>query len=161
MSRPAGIRVISALPLAALCLVTVLVYGQTAAPKGSPTQAAQRASTGGPGTRKFVTVQGEVLDLGCYTSHALRGPVHRPCALQCLRQGVPMGLMTADSVVYTLTANHDRAMAPSNFPPPDPYVQCRDWASFQVVVSGLMWERKGSKYLEVMSAKPAPPPEAK
>ena len=144
----------SALPLAALVFVAVLSYGQTAAPP-----AAKRANTGGPGNRKYITVRGEILDLGCYTAHGLRGAVHRQCATQCLAQNVPMGLITADSVVYTLTQNHDRAMAPMNFPPPDPYTQCRNWASFQVEVAGIMWDRKGVKYLEVMASKVAPPAE--
>ena len=159
MSRFRSSRVVSALPLASLLLVAVVSYGQTAAPKGK-SPATQRAGTGGPGAiRKFITVKGEVLDMGCFTSHALRGASHRQCALQCLGQSVPMGLITADSVVYTLTQNHDRAMAPMSYPPPDPYMQIRNWASFQVEVSGVMWERKGVKYLEVMSSKPAPPAE--
>lgn len=151
----------SALPLAALVFVAVLSYGQTAAPRGGNPPAAQRANTGGPGIRKYVTVRGEILDLGCYTAHGLRGTIHRQCATQCLAQNVPMGLITPDSVVYTLTQNHDRAMAPTNFPPPDPYAQCRSWASFQVEVAGFMWDRKGVKYLEVMASKPSPPEESK
>jgi hypothetical protein len=151
----------SALPLALLLLLAVPSHGQTAATKGTPSPTAQRAGPGGPAERKYVTVTGEILDMGCFTSHGLRGQVHRPCATQCLLAGVPIGLITADSTVYMLTENHDRAMAPTNFPPPDPYIQCRSWASFQVTISGFMWERKGSKFLEVLSAKPAPPPEAK
>ena len=151
---------ITALPLALLLLVPVSLYGQTAATKGKSSPEAQRASAGGPVQRKYATVTGEVLDMGCFTAHGLRGPVHRSCASQCLLAGVPMGLITADSTVYTLTANHDRAMAPSNFPPPDPYMQCRSWASFRVEISGFVWERKGEKYLEVLVAKPAAPAEA-
>jgi hypothetical protein len=70
-----------------------------------------------------------------------------------------MGLITADSTTYVLTENHDRAMAPTNFPPPDPYALCRQWASLQIEVTGFMWERNGTKFLEVLSAKPAPPAE--
>lgn len=158
MKPASNCRLVSALPLASLLLVAVVSYGQTAAPKGRA-PAAQRASTGGPATRKFVTLRGEILDLGCYTSHGLRGDAHRQCALQCLAMSVPMGLITADSTVYTLTQNHDRAMAPTNYPPPDPYMQCRSWPAFQVEISGVLWERKGVKYLEVMSSKPAPPTE--
>jgi hypothetical protein len=159
MPRSSRIRVVSALPLAMLLLVAVSSYGQTAATKGTPSLAAQRAGLGGPGQRKYVTVKGEILDMGCFTSHGLRGTVHRTCATQCLLAGVPMGLITADSTTYMLTENHDRAMAPSNFPPPDPYTQCRSWASFQVEVTGYVWERKGVKFLEVLSAKVAPPAE--
>jgi len=159
MSRSTNLGVILALPLALLLFVTVASYGQTAATKGAHSPATQRAGVGGPGPRKYVTVTGEILDMGCFTSHGLRGAVHRSCATQCLLSGVPMGLITADSTTYMLTENHDRAMAPSSFPPPDPYSQCRQWASFQIEVTGFMWERKGTRFLEVLSAKPAPPSE--
>jgi hypothetical protein len=159
MSRWMSSRAGTALPLALLLLVAASSHGQTAATKGTPSPAAQRASAGGPALRKYVTVTGEILDLGCFTAHGLRGPVHRTCATQCLLSGVPVGLITADSTTYTLTENHDRAMAPTNFPPPDPYMQCRSWASFRVEISGFMWERKGVKFLEVLAARPAAPSE--
>jgi hypothetical protein len=158
MTSSLKIRVAPALPLALLLLVAVASYGQTAAKKGPTAPAAQRAGSGGPGQRKYVTLTGEILDMGCFTSHGLRGALHRACALQCLAMGVPIGLITADSTVYVLTQNHDRAMAPTNFPPPDPYSQCRGWPSFQIEVSGFVWERKGTKVLEVIASKPAPPP---
>src|SRR5512144_178520 len=150
MTRSNRFGVVSALLFALLLLVTVLSYGQTAAPKGS-TPAAKRANTGGPPNRKYISVTGEILDIGCFTTRGLHGPDHRQCATQCLASSVPMGLITADSTIYLLTQYHDRAMAPTNYPPPDPYMQCRNWASFQVEITGLMSERKGMKYLEVMS----------
>ena len=161
MKSPREIRVAPALRLALLLLMAVVSYGQTAAPKGSTTPAAQRAGAGGPGQRKYVTLTGEILDMGCFTSRGLRGAIHRQCALQCLSMGVPMGLITADSSVYVLTQNHDRAMAPGSFAPPDFYAQCRSWPSFQVEVSGFVWERKGMKFLELLASKPAPPPETR
>jgi len=138
-------RVAPTLCLALLLLVAGASYGQTVGKKAS-------------GPRKYVTLTGEILDMGCFTSHGLRGAIHRQCALQCLAMGVPMGLITADSTAYVLTQNHDRAMAPTNFPPPDFYLQCRGWPSFQVEVSGFVWERKGTKFLEVLASKPAPAP---
>ncbi len=154
------VRVALPLLLALLLPVAVASYGQTVATKGPAAQAAQRAGPGGPGQRKYVTVTGEILDMGCFTARGLRGPAHRDCALKCIAMGVPMGLITADSTTYVLTQNHDRAMAPGNFPPPDFYLQCRAWPSFQVEVSGFVWERKGVKFLEVLASKPAPPPGA-
>jgi hypothetical protein len=127
-------------------LAAVASQGQTVPKKGS-------------GHRKRATLTGEIVDMGCFTAHGLRGAIHRDCALKCLAMGVPMGLVTADSTAYILTQNHDRAMAPANFPPPDFYLQCRDWPSFQVEVSGYVWERKGTKFLEVLASKPAPPPD--
>lgn len=137
-------RVLPALLLALLFSVPVVSYGESASP-------------GGPAKKTFIKVTGEILDMGCFTSHGLRGSTHRECARQCLSVGVPVGLVTADGVVYVLTQNHDRAMAPSNFPPPDPYALCRTWPSLQVDVTGFVWERNGSKFLEVLSAKIAPP----
>ena len=148
--------------LAALVLAAVHSYAQPDAKKGSGAAAPAQTTTGGPGPKKFVTLRGEILDMGCFTSRGLRGQLHRECALKCLMSGVPMGLITADSVVYFLTRNHDRAMTPGSFPPPDPYVQCRGWPSSQVEVTGYAWERKGIKMLEVSLASlvPAPPPSA-
>lgn len=112
------------------------------------------------GPKKPVTVTGEILDMGCFISRGLREDIHRECALKCLVSGVPMGLYGPDSTIYILTQNHDRAMDPRGFGPPDPYQQCKEWASKQVAVTGLLWERKGYKELEVKAAKlaPAPPP---
>ncbi|HEX7078915.1 MAG TPA: hypothetical protein VF363_10875 [Candidatus Eisenbacteria bacterium] len=109
---------------------------------------------------KMVTLTGEILDMGCYLSRGLRGELHRDCALKCIHSGIPMGLATADSTIYLLTQNHDRAMDPKFFPPPDPYEVCKLNAARQMIVSGWIWERDGIKEFEVKAAKvaPAPPP---
>jgi hypothetical protein len=111
-----------------------------------------------PGPKRPITVTGEILDLGCYLSRGLRDEIHRECALKCLGAGIPMGLLGPDSTVYILTQNHDRAMDPRAFGPPDPFAQCKDWPAKQVAVTGLLWERKGYKELEVKAAKLAPVP---
>ena len=110
-----------------------------------------------PGPKKMVTITGEVLDMGCFISRGLRGDIHRDCALKCLMAGIPMGLLGPDSTVYYLTQNHDRAMDPRAFGPPDPFAQCKDWPAKQVAVTGYLWERKGIKEIEVKAAKLAPP----
>ena len=114
-----------------------------------------------PGPKKPVTITGEILDMGCYVSRGLRDEIHRECALRCLSQGVPIGLLGPDTTVYILTQNHDRAMDPRAFAgTPDPYAQCREWPAKQVAVTGLVWERKGYKELEVKAAKLASTPPA-
>ena len=106
---------------------------------------------------KPITVSGEVLDLSCYLSRGLSGPLHRDCAKQCLAAGVPMGLMTADSTFYLLTQNHGRAMAPASYAgTPDMYAQCREWAAMQVEVNGATGFRNGVRVLEVTRAKVLP-----
>jgi len=115
-----------------------------------------------PGPKKTVTITGEILDMGCFVSRGLRDEIHRECALRCLSQGIPMGLLGPDTTVYILTQNHDRAMDPRAFAgTPDPYAQCRDWPAKQVAVTGLVWERKGYKELEVKAAKLASMPQTK
>ena len=122
------------------------------------------ASTSGAGPagdagkkNKPITVSGEILDLSCYLSRGLNGPLHRDCAKQCLVAGVPMGLMTADSTLYLLTQNHGRAMAPASFAgTPDMYAQCREWAALQVEVNGATGFRNGVRVLEVTRAKLLP-----
>lgn len=51
-----------------------------------------------------VTVEGEVLDLGCYASREAKGPDHQACAARCLKNGNPAGLLDADGRVFTLAA---------------------------------------------------------
>ena len=109
------------------------------------------------GPKKPIKVTGELLDMGCFISRGLRGELHRECATKCVNSGVPMGVMTADSTVYVLTQNHDRAMDPTSFAgSPDPYQQLKNMASFEVEVLGLNWERNGVKFLEVKYAKQLP-----
>jgi len=117
-----------------------------------------QAQTGGQparkGPNKPIKVTGELLDMGCYISRGLKGPLHKECAFKCINNGVPMGLVGADSVVYVLTQNHDRAMEPQSFGnSPDPYKQLKGWAAEQVEIFGLPWERNGMKFLEVKFVK--------
>jgi hypothetical protein len=110
------------------------------------------------GPKKPIKLVGELLDMGCFSSRGLRGPLHKECATKCVSNSVPMGLMTADSVVYVLTQNHDRAMDPQSFGgSADPYQQLKTWAAEQVEIFGLPWERDGVKFLEVKFVKLAPP----
>lgn len=138
------------LPRKHLIAVAALLTLVAAAPPPAP-----------KGPKKQVTVTGEILDMGCFISRGLRDELHRECATKCLAMGVPMGLLGADSTVYILTQNHDRAMEPSAFQPPDPFAQCKGWAAKQVAVTGFVWERKGYKEIEVKTARLAPAPSPK
>ena len=124
-------------------------------PAFAGTQPGGAAAPKGP--KKIVKVTGELLDMGCFISRGLTGDLHRECALKCINAGVPMGVMGADSTVYVLTQNHDRAMDPKTFAgSPDPYVQLKQWAAMKVEIQGLDWERNGVKFLEVKYAKLVP-----
>jgi hypothetical protein len=134
-------RVAAVLVLVALVAAAVHVYAQ-------------------PGPKRSTVIRGEVLDMGCFVSRSLRGALHKECGSRCVQAGIPMGIITADSVVYWLTQNHDRAMTPQQFQPPDPYNQLRGWISSQAEVTGFLWEQKGMRMMEVKMAKLLPPPAA-
>lgn len=94
-----------------------------------------------------VTVQGEIVDLGCYLGHGAKGKDHQSCALKCIANGMPMGLLTKDGKLYLLTESHDSA---------DPFNQAKQWAAEQVTVTGPMLERDGMKALQVDQVKQVP-----
>lgn len=93
-----------------------------------------------------VTLKGEILDMGCFMGRAAKGEKHKECALKCVSNGMPMGLMTADGKVYLLTLNHDNA---------DPYNQCKEWAGSMVEITGVVSQRAGMKSIECEAAKAA------
>lgn len=64
------------------------------------------------GEQETVTVQGELLDLGCYLDHGAKGAGHRECAVMCAKAGGPLGVMNeADQTIYIVTGDHG-AMSP-------------------------------------------------
>jgi len=93
---------------------------------------------------KKVTVKGEVLDLACYIGHEGKGMKHQQCALTCLKDGQPMGLLTDDGVVYLLLADHQDGK---------PFNETKNYAALQVEISGTMFERAGIKAVSVESVK--------
>jgi hypothetical protein len=123
--------------------------------KGSPPGAPAAGAKAGP--QKPIKLRGEILDLGCFLSHGLRGSMHRDCALKCLSAGVPMGVITADSVVYLITQVHGRAMNPDSYQIPNAFELCKQWPSQTVDLSGFAYERDGVRILEVSKAALVPP----
>ncbi len=91
------------------------------------------------------TIQGEVLDLGCYLAHGGKGPDHAMCAQMCVKNGQPMGLLTADGTVYILTADHEDSK---------PFNQTKEYAGQKVEIRGSVGTNSGLKGLTVLSVKP-------
>jgi hypothetical protein len=97
---------------------------------------------------KPITVQGEIVDLGCYVAHNGEGAEHKSCAQKCINGGMPMGVLTAEGTVYLLTLNHDNA---------DPYNQAKTLAAEMVEITGPVHERSGVKIIDVTSVKVVKP----
>ena len=149
--------------IAAIALLLAAALSTTAQtpPKGDQAGTDTKAgapATPGKGPRRPTTLQGEILDMSCYVARGFRGPVHRECALKCIASGVCMGIMGPDSMLYMLTLDHARAMAPSTFTTPDPFEQCKQWAGRNVEVVGMAYQRSGMHIIEVTRAKLVPLP---
>jgi hypothetical protein len=88
---------------------------------------------------KTKSVQGEVVDMGCWLGHSARGEGHVSCATKCLAQGMPAGILTSNGTLYLVTLDHDNA---------DPYNSLKTMAGKQVVITGAVLERSGMKAIE-------------
>jgi hypothetical protein len=53
-----------------------------------------------------ITVNGEVIDLVCYTDSGASGKDHADCAKTCISGGLPVGLKGEDGKVYLLIGDH-------------------------------------------------------
>ena len=91
------------------------------------------------------TITGEVVDTGCYLSHAAHGEKHVECATKCINQGMPMGLLTDNGTLYLITMNHDNA---------DPYNNLKAQAGKKVSITGTILSRNGMKAIEAEEFKP-------
>jgi hypothetical protein len=91
---------------------------------------------------KTMTVKGEIVDLACYLDHGAKGEKHKACALTCLKNGEPMGLLTSEGTVYLLLAPHDDQKA---------FEEAKGYAAEQVEVTGPPAERAGIKGLVVQA----------
>ena len=51
------------------------------------------------------TVSGELIEMACYARMGLNatGADHAACALRCAEGGSPLGILTADDEIYTIT----------------------------------------------------------
>ncbi len=132
-----------------LLIFTVGAYAQTM--KNMPNMSKSSKASATAETPKEATIQGEIVDLGCYLSSDAMGAGHKSCAEKCLTNGMPMGLRTKDGTVYLLTVSHDNA---------DPFNQAKQWASEQVVVTGPEFRRSGFRAIEVDQIREVNPTQA-
>src|SRR4051794_6286517 len=91
--------------------------------------------------------KGEIVDIACQAGKMeAKGAGHADCAKKCLKNGQPMGLLTADGDMYLLVADHANDK---------PFQSAKDMAGSQVEVTGQMAERGGMKVVSVAAVKPA------
>lgn len=139
----------TAIALAAAALL--VLNGVSAVLADAPKEAAGTAASAPPAKAeakpaeaKTMTVKGEIVDLACYLTRSAKGAKHQSCALSCLKNGQPMGLLTENGTVYLLMAGHEDAK---------PFSEAKEFAAAQVEVTGPMAEMAGIKALTVTSVK--------
>ena len=88
------------------------------------------------------TWTGEVIDIACYTKDKNNvGAKHAACAMKCVKEGQPMGLLVGTEVV-ALKAGADAKA----------YESMKDMAGKTVEVKGSVEEKDGKKMVTVASA---------
>jgi hypothetical protein len=95
---------------------------------------------------KVVTVIGEIVDYSCYLQLGKHGTKHRDCGQKCLRNGMPIGLVTKEGKLYLLMdEEHDQRR--------DGLTNFRDAAienmAYVMEVSGTLSEVDGQRALYV------------
>ena len=93
---------------------------------------------------KSATVSGEVVDMNCYMASEAKGDGHKSCALGCIKNGGPMGVLTSDGKLYLLLEDHSKK---------DAYAEAKKHAGEQITVTGTLAEKDGIKSISVSEVK--------
>ena len=92
-----------------------------------------------------VSVTGEIIDTYCYSLMGAKGASHRQCAIDCVKKGIPAGLLEdGTNKVYVLLPNKDKSPLPK---------AVIDKMAQKVTVTGKVYTSGGSQFLTIESIK--------
>ena len=92
-----------------------------------------------------VTVKGEVIDTYCYSLMGAKGESHRQCAIDCVKAGIPAGLLEeGTNKVFVLLPNKDKTGLPKGV---------IDKLGRMASITGKVYTVGGSNFLTVESIK--------
>jgi len=90
-----------------------------------------------------VSVKGEIIDTYCYGLMGAKGASHRQCAIDCVKAGIPAGLLEdGTNKVYVLLPNKDKTGLPK---------EVIDKMAQKVTVTGKVYAKGGSQFLTIES----------
>jgi hypothetical protein len=90
-----------------------------------------------------VTVKGELIDTYCYALMGAKGPSHRDCAIECVKKGIPAGLLEdGTNKVYVLLPNKDKTGLPA---------AVIEKMAQKVTITGKVYSQGGSQFLTIES----------
>ncbi len=92
-----------------------------------------------------VTVKGEFIDTYCYALMGAKGPSHRNCAIECIKKGIPAGLLEdGTNKIYVLLPDKDKSPLPA---------AVTEKMAEKVTVTGKVYAQGGSQFLVIESIK--------
>ncbi len=92
-----------------------------------------------------VTVKGEVIDTYCYALMGAKGESHRQCAIDCVKAGIPAGLLEEGTgKVFVLLPSKDKTGLPKGV---------IDRMGRMASITGKVYTSGGSNFLTVESIK--------
>lgn len=92
-----------------------------------------------------VTVTGEPIDTYCYVLMGAKGGSHRECAIECVKKGIPAGLLEdGTNKIYILLPNKDKSPLPK---------AVVDKMGQKVTITGKIYTSGGSQFLTVEAIK--------
>jgi hypothetical protein len=90
-----------------------------------------------------ITVKGEVIDTYCYALMGAKGEGHRQCAIDCVKVGIPAGLLEEGTgKVYVLLPSKDKTGLPKGV---------MDKMGRMASITGKVYTSGGSNFLTVES----------
>jgi hypothetical protein len=90
-----------------------------------------------------IQVAGEIIDTYCYALMGARGESHRQCAIDCVKAGIPAGILEEGTdKVYVLLPPKDRSPLPK---------AVIEKMAHKVTITGYAYEVGGSQFLTVES----------
>ena len=90
-----------------------------------------------------VKVTGELIDTYCYSMSGAKGEGHRKCAIECVKKGIPAGLLEdgTNKVYVLLPAKNNSSYPEAVF----------DKIAQKVTITGKMVSQGGSQFLTIES----------
>jgi hypothetical protein len=90
-----------------------------------------------------VKIKGEIIDTYCYGLMGAKGESHRQCAIDCIKAGIPAGLLEEGTgKVYVLLPSKDKTGLPK---------RVMDKAGRMATITGKVYTTGGSQFLTVES----------
>jgi hypothetical protein len=90
--------------------------------------------------RKQAKLVGEVVDLTCYLSHDGKSEKHAQCALDCIKKGNPVAILSNGVLFAVISSDHE-----------PPNARLAPFAGKQVVVTGEQSEKNGLHFVDMDS----------